>query len=224
MMKKQALLLVGSLKRTNSTSDFLGSYLLNLLDKKGFKTEKIHVSSFFGKEEEKNKFLCAISDSNVMIFSCPLYIDGPPYSVTKAMEIIFEHRKNMHTSKRVNFLVISNGGYPEAHHNETAALIYKNFAMQSNFKWLGSLILGMGATITIVPLRMIILAKIKKSLLLAAEFISKAQPIPEDLANVIARPLVPMPFYSFMARAIARFFALTNRAGTIYTRPYEQFK
>ncbi len=220
--QRQAFLLVGSLKGPKSTSDFLGAYLLNMLRGKGFKTEKMYINSLFESANKRDKFLACLDDSEVVIFSSPLYIDCEPYLLIKSMETILEHRKNNKGIKKPRLLVISNGGYPEAQHNDTVIPIYRNFAIESGFEWMGGLALGMGAAISVPILRKadLILGNVKKSLEITAEAISDCKPIPNRAIDLMSRPLVPVWFYSFVARSIARFFSITNRAWNIYNRPY----
>ncbi len=219
-IQKQAILLVGSLKRTKSTSDFMGSYLLSLLSKNGFQTKKMYIGSLDSKEK-RNELLSYLDHSDIVIFSSPLYIDCEPYLVIKAMEAIAEHRKNNKSIKRSLFLVISNGGYPEAQHNNTALSIYHHFASECDFEWAGGLAMGMGAAFSISAVRGVgpIIGNLKKAIEITASALSNNKPIPNQAIKLMAKAIVPIWIYSCLARGIARFFSITNGAWNIYLRP-----
>ncbi len=59
MMQKptSAALLVGSPKGPNSTSNSLGTFLLDKLHEKGIATEKIYICQSLGSEEKKASLL-----------------------------------------------------------------------------------------------------------------------------------------------------------------------
>jgi hypothetical protein len=138
------------------------------------------------------------------------------------MEMIAGHRKKSGSDKKRNgFIVITNGGYPEARHNDTVMSIYRNFASDAGFDWLGGLAMGMGAALTVPLVRKTgpLLVNMRRSLRLAADAVSAGMPLPAESAELMARPLVPVWFYSFMARSVAKFFSVTNGAGSIYSQP-----
>jgi multimeric flavodoxin WrbA len=137
---KKALLIIGSPKLTKSASESLGVYLLNSLCCKSVEIEKVHIHSLLKSEKGSDDLLKAIDKTDVIILSSPLYVDSPPAAVIKAMELIVTSI----IGKNQKFVAISNCGFPEAHHNDTALDIYKNFAQEAGFEWLGGLALGAG--------------------------------------------------------------------------------
>ncbi len=221
--QRNVVLLVGSMKKKNSASNFIGNYLLRLLQKKGFKTSIISVDSLL--RDKGVALLDNISNSEVIVFSAPLYLDGPPYLLTKAMELIVEHRKNVSKGKPKKFLVITNGGYPESHHNNTVVSIYRQFALKSGFEWLGGLSLGMGAVFSVFIMRkgvfmLPMFSNFNSALEVTAKSVFKGEKISQATIKLIAKPFMPIWLYSFMARTAAKFFAVTNRAENLYYKPY----
>lgn len=89
----KALLLIGSPKPYNSTSESLGSYLVNQLDKKGVKTDNFSVYAAIRSDEKLKEMLALIDSSDVIILSFPLYVDSLPAGVIRAFEIILERKK-----------------------------------------------------------------------------------------------------------------------------------
>jgi multimeric flavodoxin WrbA len=219
--QKQVFLLVGSMRGTKSTSEYVGNRLLDALGKKGFSIKKMRVSDLLGSEGKLKSFLSCVEDSDLVVFSSPLYIDSEPYLVVKAMEVMSRHISSAKNSRERGFLVISNGGYPESRHNDTAISIYKNFALSAGFKWLGGLSMGMGAALTVPVFRRFSrsLRNMERALLKAAEDIDSLRPVSSEIMELFARPLMPIRLYSFLARGIARFFSITNGAWDICRAP-----
>ena len=139
------LLLVGSPRGKKSTSESLGNYLLEQLREMGLETEKIWIYPSIKSQEKSSDLISAVDRFDTVIFASPLYVDSLPAPVTETMELIVNHRKTTKMTKKQQLLAISNCGFPEAHHNDTALAIYRLFATESGFEWAGGLALGMGA-------------------------------------------------------------------------------
>jgi hypothetical protein len=138
----RALLLVGSPRGKKSTSTSLGSYLLNLLEKKGLETEILWINRLLADEEKISQMLDAVERADIIVLTAPLYDDCQPYIVTRTMEAISIRLKN---SENKRFIPIINCGFPEPEHITAVAIsIYHKFVTSVGFKWAGSLALGGG--------------------------------------------------------------------------------
>ena len=85
-----------------------------------------------------------INKINSIIFSFPLYVDGPPNKVIEFMEYIKDNKISLKDKK---IYCIINCGFFEAKQNEIAALIIRNFAINSKAKYMGSFNIGAGEII-----------------------------------------------------------------------------
>jgi multimeric flavodoxin WrbA len=145
---QNALLIVGSPKiGKSSTSGVLGEYLIEILNSKGWKTEVLKLKGSLRKEKAQVELCSAVERSDLIILAFPLYIDALPFLVTKALEVIARHRKNLHVNKHQKIFTVINNGFPEFHQNALALAICRFFADQCGISWAGALALGAGQAI-----------------------------------------------------------------------------
>lgn len=196
-MSKVALLLVGSPKAKRSTSEVLGGYVLDELQKNGFKTEKENVHRLLKADNGSEKLIKLVNTCDILIFSSPLYIDSIPAPVVRAMEIIAESKREQNQSNKQLMLAITNCGFPEASHNHLALDIYKHFAKEAGFEWVGGLALGGGGTIGGQPLTKFgrMTKNIIKSLDLTTFALLNGNMIPEEAIKLMEKPMVPNWLY-----------------------------
>ena len=197
---RTALLLVGSPQGSNSTSNSLGTYLLDQLEKKGFKTRKEIINQSLCSSEKQAAMLEAVDESDLIIFASPLYVDSLHSQVIKSLELIAEHEKSKPNKTQKTIVAISNCGFPEASQNNTALTIFRIFARQVGFVWAGGLAMGGGGMIHGVPLD-----EIKgqarnqiKALKLAADALEKGESIPNEALLSMAKLGIPRSLYSWM--------------------------
>lgn len=138
----KALLLVGSPRGKRSTSYSIGTFLIELLQRKGFKTNSLIIKSEFNSEESIVSMLDEINNSDVIILTAPLYDDSQPYVVVKTMELIYAKKMKLENKR---FIPIINCGFFESKHITAVAIpIYHQFAKTIGLKWTGSLAIGGG--------------------------------------------------------------------------------
>lgn len=219
--KKQALLIIGSLRGSKSTSYYLGSMLTDMLIRKDFQVHELYINGIVDTGNSAGTLMSLVDAADILILSSPLYIDCAPYMVIRMMELISRNRIHNTSAKKQRFLVISNGGYPEAHHSNAAISIYRKFADEAGFYWIGGLSLGMGAALTVPIIRKIgfMIRGIKRSLDMSADAIAGDRPVPDAAINFMAKPFIPIWLYSFLGRSAARYFSITNGAWDIYKKP-----
>jgi hypothetical protein len=215
----KALLIVGSPKLANSASEALGKYLLHNLHDKGFKIDKINMLAMLKSENGIQELLSAIDRTEMIILSCPLYVDSPPAAVIKAMELIVEAK----VGKKQKIITISNCGFPEAHHNNVSLEIYKNFSIEAGFEWMGGLALGAGPSIGGRDLTELggMVKDIRKSLDLIADDICNSKQISREAQDLMRKSIIPSWTYLLLGGFMWKQQARKNGvAKKINNRPY----
>lgn len=196
-MSMLATLFIGSPRGPRSTSDALGTYLLERLREQGADTNKIYIQQSLNSQKGIDVLLSAVAEADIMVLASPLYADSHHSGVIRAMELVLEDRKNRANIKRQKMAAISNSGFPEARHNDLSLAISKTFARECGFEWAGGLALGGGASIAGRPLEEAggLVRNVKKSLALAADALAKGEAIPGEAVKLMARPLMPRWLY-----------------------------
>ena len=198
--KKRVLLLVGSAKRPHSTSESLGTYLIDRLGERGFETETLLIHRSFRSDKDRAALLNAIDCSDLLLIAYPLYVDSLPSLVIRAMELINQHHQATKAGKKQRLMVIANCGFPEAQHNDTALAICRQFAREAGFEWAGGLALGGGESINGKSLSEVqgMARNVIKSLDLAANALAEGKVVPQEAVRAMAIPFVPIWAYTLM--------------------------
>jgi multimeric flavodoxin WrbA len=198
----KALLLIGSPRGFSSTSNSLGSYLLEQLQNGGYGVEKVHVQTALRSKDKELEMLRQVANSDVVVLAFPLYVDSLPAALILALEKIADYRKTTTTAsvKQTRFLVIVNNGFPESAQNATALAICQQFAKETGLIWAGGLSLGGGGVINGAPLEKAPMCKnIRKALDLAADNLLHNQALSEEAAELMAKPVMPRAIYIFFS-------------------------
>jgi NADPH-dependent FMN reductase len=199
---QNALLIVGSPKRKHhSTSSLLGNYLTEKIKSTGWKTEKLTLKGNLRREKGQVELCSAVDRADLIILAFPLYIDALPYLVTKACEVIAQHKKTLQIKKHQRIFVIINNGFPEFSQNALALAICRFFADQCGISWAGALAMGAGEAIgggqdltktkrSGPPVKHVI-----KALDIAGADLAKGRAVSPDAQNLISKTPIPiMPF------------------------------
>lgn len=219
-----ALLLVGSAKQPTSTSEALGSYFLERLSEQGYQIETLQIHHILRTDAGHNTLLSATDRANLVVLAFPTYIDSLPAPVTKALEIMAEHRRGQGDISQ-QFLAIANCGFPESQHNYTALEICRLFAREAGFSWAGGLALGGGEALNGLPLKEAgwKARNIVKALTVASQALAKDEVIPEEAFELMGKPIVPTWIYllvgAFGWKQRARIFG--SRAN-LQDRPFQR--
>lgn len=189
---QRALLLVGSPKTHKSTSNSLGGYLFEQLERLAIQTETIYLYTVLRSPKRWQALLDSLETADLVMLAFPLYVDTLPAPVTEALERLVAHRQSRDMHPQL-FTAIANCGFPEAHQTATALAICETFAQRAGFEWAGSLALGGGEAINGTSLveaggKAI---RIRQSLELAAEALAQGQAIPIAAREMLARPVIP---------------------------------
>lgn len=221
LKEKKALLLIGSPKIKNSTSESLGNYLLEGLDKKGYVCEKLHILTSLKNSTEE--LLNKVNDTDILILSFPLYVDSLPSPVIRTLELIANHRRGRRVDKNQSFISIVNCGFPEAFHNDTVLKICKTFAEKNSFQWLGGLATGCGGAINGKAIEKLggMTRNIVKALDTTVEAIANDRNIPSEAVTMMSSNLMPSWLYAFMGNLGWKSQAKQyNTAKKLYEKPY----
>lgn len=221
---KTALLLVGSAKPAGeSTSEAIGSYLLQRLAERGFTTETRHVARALRTAARTQELLQAADRADLVVLAFPLYVDSLPYLVTQALERLAAHHLAQPTAAPACFVAIANCGFPEPEHNLTALAICEQFALSSGFTWAGGLALGAGGAISGRSLAELggMVHNVAAALDLIATALAAGDPAPEEALALLKRPILPAPAYVLMGDLGWLLQARRSRALTrLLARPF----
>jgi hypothetical protein len=200
---KTALLLLGS-ARAPSTSASLGGYLMHGLGKGGFKTQTLTAWRTIKTSAGRQELIRSVQEAHLMVLAFPLYVDCLPYPLIRSLEIIAAHfkiddKRSSETPKQV--VAVVNCGFPEAHHNQTALDICRQFACQMGWGWSGGLAMGGGGIIDGKALNKVrwVARNVIKALDLSAAALCRNDPIPEQAVRLMAKPLIPHWLYRCIA-------------------------
>ncbi|MDO5089769.1 MAG: hypothetical protein Q4D53_08280 [Leptotrichiaceae bacterium] len=116
----------GSPKGIKSNSEILINYFSPLL--KENKVKKYYSISLRLNNETKNE----INNSDVLIFSFPLYVDGIPSNLLKLL-IGFEKEKIINSNTKIYCII--NNGFFEGKQNHLVVLQIKNWCEKVKAKW-----------------------------------------------------------------------------------------
>lgn len=123
----------------------------------------------------------------------PLYVDSLPAAVIRALEMIKDYRLSQPVSSEPMLLAMINSGFPEAFQNNIALSILRKFAGDCGFRWAGGLALGAGGAVDGKPLKNAggMVRNVIKSLDTAAAALAEGKEIPQEAAEMMAKPLMP---------------------------------
>ena len=221
----KVLLLQGSAKAVKSTSASLGDYILSKLPDEDVDKETQHIAKAMRSDESWAKFVLAVDSADTVILSFPLYWDGLPSHVVRALERLRDHRMASPPSKPQRFVAIVNNGFPEPWHNEVSLRICRCFADESGFEWGGGLNVGGGAAIDGRPMEASggMTVKLRKALDLAAESIGRREPVPKEIEEQVAHQLYPAWINLMFGGVAWRYEARRKKTnGSLKARPYEK--
>jgi len=219
-----AALLVGSPKGPDSTSNSLGTYLIEKLEQKGVTSETIYICQSLSSDEKRNAMLQLVDESDLIILAFPLYVDSLHSQMVKTLELIAEHEKGKTELDKKSLVAISNSGFPEARHNNTALAVCRIFAKQVGFKWAGGLAIGGGGAIAGQPLAELggMVRNKTRALEIAADALALGEPIPDKAVTLMSKLGFPKWLYTWSGnrgwKSQAKEFVKTK---SMYNQPYD---
>jgi multimeric flavodoxin WrbA len=195
-----ATLLVGSPKGPSSTSNSLGTFLLEKLQEHGVKTQKVYLCQYLNSTRNHEGLLKLVDESDLIVLAIPLYVDSLHSQTIETLELIAEHEKAKSEHGKKSFMAIANSGFPEAKHSDTALAVCRLFARQAGFNWAGGLAMGGGGMIAGTPLEEMggQVRNQKKALEIAAEALAQGEPVPKDAVVLMSKLGFPRWLYIWM--------------------------
>ncbi len=222
---KRVLLLIGSAKLNRSTSEVLGTYILDQLGETGFESETMFAHKILKSNTAKNELLSSINKADLIILAFPLFVDCLPYPVISMLEYIAKNRSTDNHLNEQSLVCIVNCGFPEAHQNDTAVAICRQFARETGLGWSGGLALGAGEGIAGRDLSTVkrLARNVIKSLDLAIEALADNKPVSQKAIDLMAKPL--MPKWMYFIGGSSRWKREAKEHGVrdiILSRPYQR--
>jgi len=223
---KKALLLIGSPKGPKSTSNSLGSFLIEKLEERGINTKKAYIYRMLNREEKQKELFTLIKESDLIILSFPLYVDSLPSPVIKAMELISNNHSNEknHDYSEKSLVAISNSGFPESEQITIAMKICEQFSIEVGYRWLGGLKVGGGPFIHGKKLeeRGKMVQHIIDGLIKASDDLIKGEKISDEVVDFLSKPFISKRIYKLMGNMGWYFQSWTNWKFRLKKRPYKK--
>lgn len=221
---RKVLLLVGSPRRSRSTSLSLGSYLLARLQALGWQTQTLRIVAELREDGTREALLAAVDQADLIVLAAPLYLDSLPSEAIRALEYIAQRRGDGQAPKEQALVAIINSGFPESHQNDLALAMCRRFAVQVGMRWAGGLALGGGPAIDGQPLdrHSRALRPVADALDVMATALDQGQPVPAQAQHLSSRQWMPHWLYRLDGNLLWCRLALKRRSVTkLRARPYE---
>ncbi len=208
-MISKALILYGSPKGMRGASANLANFFSDRLISCGLEVRKISLYKSIDDQASLNEMLSAFNDADLILLSFPTYTDTLPAGVSAALYEICERKDSFQSKKRI-FAAISNCGFPEAIHNDTALEACGHFARRMNMDFAGGIAIGEGGMLDVPIAELKYAGKHIPHLNRAAESLAKGERIPDDVIQSLRSPFVPPFLYSFFNKQNWNKMARTN--------------
>jgi len=214
-MTRTLTVLIGSprgLDRSNSAA--LSRILLDAFDESVWTIDWIHLHEAVGSKDAAAKLVAEVTNSDLILFAAPLYVDSLPAPAIEAFERVVAARAGRpDDAKTPRFAVLLNCGFIEPRQNATAVEICRVISDAAGFEWFGDLALGGGGHVT---------GRIRKALREAGASLANGFPISPDTRKRVRRPVMPKLLYvlggNLMWRRLAKANGLTKEA--LLGQPY----
>lgn len=221
MSTKRVLALIGSPRQKN-TSGVLADRILGHLASQGWETERVWIRRAVRNAERQEELVRQYLAADVVILACPLYVDSLPADTTLTLERLAREAA-VSPSPDKGLLAIVNCGFVEAHHNDVALRILRQFARETGVKWLGGLAVGGGGMIDAQPLERLSSrgAHLVQALDLAADALARGVAVPAEAEQLARKRSVPTWMYRTLAHwGMRRAMRKHGSLGQARARPY----
>lgn len=177
----KTLFINGSPKKHLSSS---GIFLSNLR----FLTRGKKVTFSLRRAADHEKILKELPDTDVVVFSMPLYVDGVPSHVLEFLKKMEAFCRENHLS--LNVYVIANSGFIEGKQNETLMRIMENFCTRSGLNWCGGVGIGGGVMLMVMHYVVVITLLVYCAELVLSGLIDHIWPVEDFLISCSEEILV----------------------------------
>ena len=221
----KALIMIGSPKLGKSASRTLTAHIAGNLVGKGSQIETVHANQALRSDEGIRSLLSSFDNADVIVVVFPLYVDSLPAGLTKALELMAEHRRATPMDRRQRMMAVCQNGFPEAHQNRTALGICRLFARNVGMEWAGGLALGGGGALDGSELRKMggMVRNVIKALDLACSDLAEGRPVSQEAVALMAKPMMPRWLYVAVGSYGWKRLAKQNQVlGKLRDRPYQE--
>jgi len=218
---QRALLIVGSPRGRESTSQSLGTHLMARLSEHGWQTDAIVLREKVASQAGLDEVADAARAADLVVLAQPLYVDSLPALVVRALE----HLVTRDIGHGQSLVAIVNCGFPEAEHTDLALRICELFARQAGFRWAGGLALGMGEAVAARPLAEAgaMVHNVVRALDLSAGALAGGEDIPGEARALMRKPFIPAGLYRWMGNSSWKRQARRNGVTEpLIARPYAE--
>ncbi len=194
-MTGRALLLVGSPHHTGGASAALGNKMLAGLVARGWTVDTRPLFPSGRSPERQTETLASALAADLLVLSCPLYVDQLPAPVILFLEEYAARRAGGKTSQRLALIVQC--GFPEPEQNRPAVDIVRLFCARQGLEFAGALAMGMGGVASARKLKSAggMLRRQIEALDLAAAALAAGEAIPGQAVAGMAHRLMPKWLY-----------------------------
>jgi NAD(P)H-dependent FMN reductase len=224
---RSVLLLVGSPRKSRSTSLSLGSYLLARLEGLGWQAHTLRIVAALREDGAPASLLAAVDGADLLVLATPLYIDSLPSETIRALECVAQRRPSGQSPKPQACVAMLNSGFPESSQCELALAICRRFAAQVGMRWAGGPALGAGPSIDGQPLERLggAVRHVVAALDLTAAALDQGQDVPPEAQRLLARPALPYWLYRQVGDLLWYRLACKRKTLTrLRARPFERQK
>jgi len=222
--KKRALMLVGSPKKSGSASESMLDYLAEKLEEDGVATGKVHLLKSLKSEESRMELLESVDGSDIIALAFPLYVNGLPSHVIRALQLVEDRRKADKKPGELRMLAICNSGFPQSRQSINAVEMCHIFASRAGLKWLGGLTLGAGMMVSEkrlqdMPRRA---GDVMRAMDMVAASVAAGGEVPPEAVDMMTKRAIPNWVYtSFIGTMWKRMARKNGVKGDLKDRPYE---
>ena len=215
-------MIVGSPRIKRATSFSLASYVLEGLEKKGWKTELVFAHKLYDSPDELKVLASHMQDYELIGLSFPLYVDGIPAPLVELLDAVCKNNKKSDSSKQFVFSFV-NSGFPEPYHSDVAVKMTEVFAKKFGADFLGGLRIGGGGAVHGLSIES--LKHRSKHLVQALDEtisgLDENRCIPQSAFELLSQPILSKKLYLLAAKYGWGFRARKNGVKDLYARPDE---
>ncbi|MGF1506834.1 MAG: hypothetical protein GYB64_12350 [Chloroflexi bacterium] len=217
----RVVLLIGSPKPKSSTSQILGTIITDrLASNHGAEIAIHHAHRALRATRFMEALRADIETADLLLMSFPVYVDSLPYVLTAVLEALYSQPP----THRAAVAAVANCGFPEADHTHVSLGICAQFAYAMDMPWHGGIGIGEGTAVNGAPLENLgpFGARLKQTLHEAADALAARAPIPPEVIDQAARPMMPKRMYTFLGTLGWNKMARDNDARSVmWARPYD---
>jgi multimeric flavodoxin WrbA len=194
-MNGNVLLLVGSPRKEESSSNALGGYLLERLSGSGWTVETGMISDIVRDEAMILAALEKMDKADLVVLSFPLYIDSWPSQMIRFLEMAYERRKDSE-ARGQKLIALCQSGFPESSHNSLALQMCASFAQDAHYHFAGGLAIGGGGVLGGADIHSSgMLRKLRQALDLTADALTAGNDLPPEATALVSKGTTPKWLY-----------------------------